>query len=329
MPKVFISTSPFGALCDSPLKLLHEFGLEVVQNPLGRRMKPGELAEYIGDADYLVAGTEQIDSEVLDSASNLKLIARVGIGLDGVDLLECKKRSILVSYTPDAPSPAVAELAVGSAVSLMRGIHLADRGLRNGNWNRLFGYRIGGSVVGIIGYGRIGKRVKILLESFGPRKILVCDKADSAFDLSDESIERVDRDYLLCNSDLVTLHLPLAPDTRHFLNSESLKLMKRGSFLVNTSRGGIVDERTLIELLREGHLRGAAIDVFEDEPYFGDLREVANTIVTCHMGSMSMDCRRQMEIEAAREVVEFHLHNKQNQAVPESEYLMRAGSNGL
>lgn len=168
--QVLITTVPFGALDRRPLPLLASAGVPcLINNPVGRRLKEEKLADMIGGASVLIAGTEPITKRVMDRAHNLRLIARVGIGLDNVDLALARERGILVAYTPDALSPAVAELTLGLMLALARSIPHADRSVRNGFWHRFMGRRIGEMTVRIIGVGRVGKRVVRLLTGFGGR----------------------------------------------------------------------------------------------------------------------------------------------------------------
>lgn len=305
MLNVLISTAPFADKNSLPIELLNGVGANFVINPVGRKLKEEELAELIGDFDILIAGTEPITAKVLSHASKLKLISRVGIGLDNVDLLEAQKRGILVSYTPDAPAPAVAELTIGLMLSLLRNIHLANKLMHKGEWNRYFGRRISEITIGIIGVGRIGGGVLKRLSSFEPPRILVNDITPNRDVENKLNLEWVDKETIFKESDLISLHLPLTSQTRDLVKKDQLLSMKKDALIINTSRGGIINENDLFEVLENGHLDGAAIDVFEKEPYNGNLSKIERCILTSHMGSMSIDCRVKMEIEATEEAVRF------------------------
>ena len=305
MLNVLISTVPFADKNSLPIELLNGIGANFVMNPIGRKLKEEELADLIGDFDILIAGTEPITAKVLSRAHKLKLISRVGIGLDNVDLLETQKRGILVSYTPDAPAPAVAELTIGLMLSLLRNIHLANKKMHEGEWNRYFGRRISEITIGIIGVGRIGGKVLRRLSSFEPPRILVNDIIPNRNVENNLNLEWVDKETIFKESDLVSLHLPLTSQTRDLVKKDQLLSMKKDALIINTSRGGIINENDLFEVLEKGHLDGAAIDVFEKEPYNGNLSKIERCILTSHMGSMSIDCRVKMEIEATEEAVRF------------------------
>ena len=171
LPKIFVSTHPFGALDSRPLELLRQTECEFQINPLGRKLTSQEVAEMAGNCDALIAGTENI-ALVLEKAPNIKIISRVGIGLDSVPLKECRELNVVVCYTPDAVTMAVAELTVGLMLNITRFVCTADRQIRSEEWQRLQGRRLGKSVIGLIGFGRIGKSVARLLVPFSPIIIL-------------------------------------------------------------------------------------------------------------------------------------------------------------
>ncbi len=320
--RVLITTVPFAEADHGPLQLLERAGVDYVINPLGRKLREGELVDLIRDVDVLIAGTEPITAAVLDRAPQLRLISRVGIGLDSVDLLAARERGILVSYTPEAPAPAVAELTIGLMLSALRFIPQADRGVRNGVWHRHMGGRLSEKTVGVIGVGRVGMRVIRHLLGFGPT-ILVNDLAPDREFGSEHVIRWTDKDTIYREADIITLHLPLTSLTQNLIGRRELSVMKPHAILINTSRGHIVDEHCLAEALRNHRLGAAALDVFQQEPYAGPLTTVENCVLTCHMGSMTRDCRARMETEATEEVIRFLNNQPLRQPVPEDEYRVR------
>ncbi|MBZ5557454.1 MAG: phosphoglycerate dehydrogenase [Acidobacteriia bacterium] len=322
-PRVLITTVPFGQPRRDALDRLEAEGLDYVINPIGRRLREQELVDLIGDVDLMIAGTEPITARVIAAASRLRLISRVGIGLDSVDLLAARARGIPVSYTPDAPAPAVAELTLGLMLALLRHIAPADRQLRQGRWQRYMGRRLDGLTVGLVGAGRVGRRVATMIRAaFPSTTILAHDLApDTAFGRA-TGVRWVDRDTLFAGADIVSLHVPLTPQTRGLVGARDIALMKPTAFLINTARGTIVDEHALAAALRAGRLQGAALDVFEDEPYAGELASLDNVLLTCHMGSMSEDCRAAMEYEATDEVIRCARGEPLIRLVPEDEYAL-------
>lgn len=321
---VFISTVPFGQIDPYPVDILKkEQSCEFVINPLGRKPTEDEMVEILKDYDVLIAGTEPITAKVMDNAPHLKLISRVGIGLDSVDLLHARELGINVSYTPDAPAPAVAELTIGLILSACRSIPLVDRKLRDGVWQRIMGRRLSNQVVGIIGTGRIGSRVLKHLQGFSPKQILVNDiqPDHNLYDLL--HAELVSKEVIYRKSDIITLHVPLTPQTSPLIAEKELGLMKPNVFLINTARGGIIDEKGLFNALKNRKIGGAAIDVFSSEPYGGELSTLDNCYLTCHMGSCTTDCRFEMERLAAEEALRFIRGEKLQMEVPEHEYELK------
>ena len=323
MSKVLITTIPFADKNRLPLDLLENRGIEYLINPFNKKLTENELIEVVADFDVIIAGTELITKKVMDAATNLKMISRVGIGLDSVDLLEAEKRDIIVSYTPDAPAPAVAELTIGLMLSLLRSVQLSNMEMHNGKWHRFFGRRLSEVTIGIIGIGRIGTGVLQHLQAFGSPKILVNDinydkNVDKKF-----NIEWSDKETIYQQADVISIHTPLTTQTINMIKKEQLLSMKEDAIIINTARGGIINEKDLYEVMQDGHLSGAAIDVFDFEPYNGKLKEIRRCILTSHMGSMSVDCRTTMEIEATEEALRFLNNQSLKSVVPEEEYAIQ------
>jgi len=321
--KVLITTVPFGEMNRFPLEQLEAAGVEYLINPLNKKLTESELVEMVSDFDVIIAGTELITKKVIDAATNLKMISRVGIGLDSVDLLEAKKRGIIVSYTPDAPAPAVAELTIGLMLTLLRSVQLSNMEMHIGKWHRFFGRRLSEVVIGVIGIGRIGARVLQHLQGFDSPKILVNDINPDSNLNKKFNIEWADKETIYKQSDIITIHTPLTAQTKNMIRKDQLLSMKNDAIIINTARGGIINEQDLYEVMQAGHLSGAAIDVFDFEPYDGKLREIQRCILTAHMGSMSVDCRTRMEIEATEETVRFLTNQLLEGVVPEEEYVIQ------
>lgn len=318
--KALITTVPFGSKNSLPLEMLENAGVEYLINPTGNKLTEEALANMVSDFDIIIAGTEPITEKVMDCASNLKMISRVGIGLDGVDLLAAERRGIQVSYTPDAPAPAVAELTIGLMITLLRSVQLSNLQMHNGSWHRYFGRRIAETTIGIIGVGRIGTRVLNRLSAFGTPRLLVNDIAPDQELNRKFKLEWVDKETIYREADLISLHLPLTSKTKNMISHEHLMMMKSDAILMNTARGGIINESDLYDVMNNGHLSGASIDVFEEEPYKGQLRDIERCILTAHMGSMSIDCRTRMEIEATAEAIRFIKGESLEGLVPLAEY---------
>ncbi len=300
MNKVLISTSTFDlAAQQQHTDFLRRMQYEMMLNPYHRRCTAPEIITLLQDGVVgLIAGLEPLTREVLEKAHDLKVISRCGVGLDNVDLEAADALGIKVYNTPEAPSVAVAELTIGLMLSLLRHISLSDRMMRSNAWKPMMGRLLSRQTVGIIGYGRIGKKVIRLLEAFGC-DILIHDPL-----IKQQGGHRfVDIDELLRYADVVSLHLPYSLKNHHFLNETKLALMPKTSVLINTARGGLVDEDALYQKISTGALAGAALDVFEDEPYKGKLLELSNVLLTSHMGSYAKESRISMEEEAMKNLI--------------------------
>ena len=320
MDKVLITTVPFGAKSRLPLELLEGVGAQYLFNPHNTRMTEDQLAELVSDIDVMIAGTEPITDRVMARAPRLKLISRVGIGLDSVDLIAAKRRGIKVSYTPEAPAPAVADLTIAMMLVLLRSVHVANAGMHRGEWQRLFGRRLAEVTIGIIGVGRIGGRVLRCTRAFGTPRVLVNDISPNRGLDREIKLEWVTKEQIYEEADVICLHVPLTRQTRQMIQREQLLAMKPDAIIINTARGGIINEQDLYDVMKAGHLSGAAIDVFEQEPYSGKLAEIERCLLTAHMGSMSVDCRVRMEIEATEEAVRFLTGKALEGEVPKAEY---------
>lgn len=323
MPKALITTVPFADKNHLPLELLEGAGIDYVINPLNKKLTENELAEMVSDFDVIIAGTEPITDYVMKNASKLKMISRVGIGLDSVDLLAAERRGIKVSYTPDAPAPAVAELTIGLMISLLRSVHLSNLQMHEGQWKRYFGKRIADTTIGIIGLGRIGTRVLNRLTVFGTPRLLVNDLLPNSELDRKFKLEWVDKETIYREADVISLHVPLTKVTKNMVTRKQLEVMKSDAIIINTCRGGIINEDDLYDVMSLGHLSGASIDVFEHEPYSGKLNEIDRCLLTAHMGSMSVDCRTRMEIEATEEAVRFLTKKPLESEVPDEEYAIQ------
>jgi D-3-phosphoglycerate dehydrogenase len=291
--KIFISTSSFAKDSREPLDILEKSGFTYEINPYGRKLTGEELVLLAAGSVGLIAGTEKIDSGVLNKLSCIKIISRCGTGMDNVDLKTAAALGIKVVNTPDAPTQAVAELTVGLIIDMLRKISLMDREIRGGSWNKATGNLLHGKRVGIIGLGRIGKRAAQLLNGFG------CELAYyDTYTASDFlAMPRMELSEILSWADIITIHISAS---ERLIGADEFKLMKKGSWIVNTSRGNVIDESALAANLSSGHLNGAAIDVFNEEPYKGKLCELPNIVLTPHIGSYAKEARINMEVESVK-----------------------------
>lgn len=284
--KVLVTPTTFG-MHDPRLKTFLEQSVgEVLYNPFPRALNSEELIPLVKGVDGFIAGLDRIDASVIQAAGRLKVIARYGVGLDNVDMEAATAKGIVVTNTPGANSAAVAELALALILGLTRGVCKAVESTRGGTWPRLSGTGLKGKTVGLLGFGRIGKEAALRLKGFGCR-ILVFDPQVNPQEAALHGVTWTELEELLEKSDVVSLHVPLNPSTMGMVDRGFLGKMKKGSFLVNTARGELLDEEALLSALKEGRLAGAALDCLSVEPPAEDhpLLKDPRVMVTPHMGA--------------------------------------------
>jgi D-3-phosphoglycerate dehydrogenase len=300
--KVLISSRSFGKIDSEPTDILKNAGFEVIFNPYDRKLSKSEFIELIGESVGLIAGTEQITEDVLIHARSLKVISRYGVGMDNIDQNAAKKRGIKVYNTPNAPSKAVAELTLCIVLNLLRRIPESSSSMGNGKWDPQMGHSLHNKTIGIIGLGRIGKEVVRLLKPFD-LKILAYEMYPDHDFVASHSIRIVSLDELLSLSDIVSIHLPLMEETVNIIGEKELSLMKSTSILINTARGGLVDEGALAQALMNRTISAAGIDAFKEEPYSGQLLGLKNVMLTPHIGSFTEETRKIMELETVENLL--------------------------
>ena len=283
-------------ICDQVNPILKEIleknGLKVTYEP---EITTEQIAEKIGNFNVVVVrGRTKLVKELIEKADNCKIIARVGVGLDNIDEDAAKVKNIRVINAVEGAITAVAELVVGLMLSMAREIPRADREIRNGNWikKEMMGSELKGKYLGIIGLGNIGKRLGRLARALN-MNIIGYDIVPINEEFSKEvGLMKADLDTLLASSDYVSLHVPLLDSTKHMINAEKLRLMKKTAHIVNTSRGGVIDEEALYNALKDGNLESAALDVFEIEPATGNkLTNLPNFIATPHIGAQTKEAQ--------------------------------------
>ena len=299
--KVHITTLPFNK---DNLAFL-EKSFDVTINPLGRKIKNEEVYEQVNKADYVIAGTEKYDQELLSKLVNLKGISRVGIGIDNIDLDIAAKNNIKVFNTPEEPAKGVAELTLAFILNLLREISSHQINLNQGNWERTLGKSFNEATISLIGGGRVSKNVSKFLLSAGVKKIKVFDILDLSTDPDwrHESISICGFEECLSNSDIVSLHVPMNEENKNMISKKELLVMGKNSYLINVSRGGLINEEDLYEALNSNLIKGAALDVFATEPYEGKLLECKNLIATPHVASSTEYVRDQMERRACENLI--------------------------
>ena len=283
-------------ICDQVNPILKEIleknGLKVTYDP---EITPEQIAEKIGTFEVVVVRSRtKLSRELIEKADKCQILARVGVGLDNIDQDAAKERNIRVINAVEGAVAAVAELVIGLMLSMAREIPRADREVRNGNWikKELMGSELKGKYLGIVGLGNIGKRLGRLAKALN-MNIIGYDVIPIDDEFSKEvGLMKADLDTLLSSADYVSFHVPLLDSTHHMINAEKLKMMKNTARIINTARGGVIDEDALYNSLKEGSIAGAALDVFEVEPATGNkLTTLPNFVATPHMGAQTKEAQ--------------------------------------
>jgi len=283
-------------ICDpiheTGIELLKKAGLRVTVNS---SITYDELKRNVAFYDVLVVRSRtKITKEIIESGEKLKIIARAGAGLDNIDVKAAEEKGISVVNSPEALAIAVAELTLGLILCLARGIPRADRLMKEGKWAKkeFYGWQLRGKTLGVLGLGNIGSHVARLAKAFG-MKILITKRTPPPLEVLEElEAEFIPLNELLKRSDIVTIHVPLTPQTHHMIGEREIGLMKDGAYIVNTSRGAIVDEKALLEALKSGKLAGAALDVYEIEPPTNyELIKMPNVVCTPHIGAQTVEAQ--------------------------------------
>jgi len=296
------------AICDkmekSAIEELKKLGVEVADLS---SLPKEELPAHLGDADIvIVRSATKVKGPVLEALKNCKLILRGGVGLDNIDVEGAKAKGIKVDNTPEASSASVAELALGFMFALARHIVRGTVGIKNGLWEKkeLEGWELAGKTLGILGYGRIGHELAKRAKAIGMNVV-----AYRRHDFQDDYAKKVTLDELYAQSDFISIHLPLTPETKYFVNKEAFDKMKDGVFIINVARGGVVDEKALLEALKSGKVRGAALDVFEveppEDPLHNELIQHPNVICTPHIGASTFEGQARVGMALVQKVKDF------------------------
>jgi D-3-phosphoglycerate dehydrogenase len=301
-----VSTSPtFGYYVPEPLDYLKAHGCTVDLFPQGKKISQEELIQAIGEYDAAIVGIEKITAAVIQASKKLRVIAKHGAGVDNIDMKAASGRGIVVTSAPGTNSESVADLTMGLFLSLARRIPFADQSVRTGGWPRFVGFQVFQKVLGIIGLGQIGKRVAKRALGFDMKVIAYDVFKDEAF-AQQWGLTYLPLDELLATSDFISIHIPSVPSTHKMIGERELKLMKREAFLVNISRGDVLDEEALYRALKEKAIQGAALDVFSNEPpKESPLLALDNVILTPHMGAYTYEALRETGMICARGIVDL------------------------
>ncbi len=275
-------------ICEEAREMLKEAGFEIVSNDTGRILSREEQKALIQDVYAIIAGTEKYDREMLEGCDNLKVVTRFGVGTDNFDLQTMREMGLQVGVI--ANYNAVAEFALTLILSVMKNLPRYDAAVRDGKWSRVSMRELTGKTVGLVGFGRIGRRLAELLSGFGVT-ILAYDPFINEEAAKERNVQVAGLEELLEKSDIVSLHLPSTKETHHLINEETIQKMKDGAYLINTARGSLVDEQALYDALVNGKLSGASLDVFEKEPVTKEnpLFGLENTVLAPHVSALTYE----------------------------------------
>ncbi len=295
--RVFISTTTFAECNKETLRLLRKKKIDYVLNPYKRKLTEMEINNILSKSSYvgLVAGIEPLTKQVLENAKSLRIISRVGVGLDNIDLHAAKRLKIQVYNTPTVLVDSVPELTIGLILCCLRRITSVDRNMRKKIWEKEMGLQFKDKILGLIGFGKMGKRVAQLAKAFGA-KIVFCDIKN----IKSKIAERVSLSELLKISDIISIH---STSKEQLITKKEILKMKKGVILINTSRGSHIDDGCLYNGLRSGKIGFAALDVYTNEPYCGKLLQCHNVVLTPHIGSYAKEARIKMELEATENLI--------------------------
>ena len=321
MNKVLVTARAFSMQGEEAFDYLKDHDCDVLFNPLGEFNMPEEkIIPIISDFEVIIAGEDWITARVMDTAKQLKIISKVGIGLDRMDIPAATKRNIVVTNTPNANCQSVADLTFTLLLSLARRVIEANSYLLNGEWKPLIGTELWNKTIGIIGLGRIGKAVASRARGFD-MNILAYDVYQDEEFAAEHGINYVTINDLLKNADFITIHVPGSASTKYLIGADELGKMRSTALLVNTSRGGTVDEKALYKALKDGIIAGTALDVYEQEPAMGNpLLDFPNVVATPHMSSYSRESLARMCFTAAENAVKI-INGEKPEAVINPEIL--------
>ena len=307
MDRVLICSQSFGKYVKSGLELLKKNNCEIILNELGRSFREDDFLKYIENVKGIIVSMDEVNKKVLEAGKELKVISVHGVGYNKIDVDFATKKGIYVTNVSGSKisAIAVADLTFALLLSIARNIPLANKMVKNGIWKRIIGTNVGNKTIGIIGSGRIG--VEVIKRASGfEMEILVYDIVKKQDLIKNYKLKYTTFDYLLKNSDFICIHVPLTSDTEKLIGSRELELMKPSAFLINTSRGEVIDEKALYNALKENKIAGAAIDVFDPEPpqLSNPLLNLDNVITTPHYGSHTFESLEEVDYISARNVVD-------------------------
>lgn len=303
--KVLVTATNFRERCVEAWDMLQEAGIDIVETPVDRPLLHDEIASLASDVHAVIAGADPWDARALQSAPMLRVIARFGVGIDNIDVREAQRRGVAVHNVPGGNAPAVAELTVLLILAQIRELIPIAAATQEGTWSRPLGRDLGEEIVGLVGFGDIGRRVARIVTSFGSTVLAHDPFADVSL-AKEMGVQLTSLEDLLQRATIVSLHLPASPSTHHIVDSEFLSHMRADALLVNTARGSLIDSEALAEAVASGRIAGAAVDVFESEPVRVNdpLLGSPHIIATPHVAAETVNTYRRTGLATARIVID-------------------------
>jgi D-3-phosphoglycerate dehydrogenase len=302
--KILITPRSFASISKKPMEMLKGKGYEIVKNETGKPLNNKEMSELIEDVDGIIIGIDDLNAGIIKQAHNLNVISKYGVGVDNIDITAATTQGIVVTNTPKANIDAVADLTFALMLALARRIPEADRETKAGNWKKFIGTSVWRKKLGVIGLGKIGRQVVKRARGF-EMEILCYDIIQDEEFARQFGVRYVDLETLLKESDYITIHTPLNNATKGIIGYKELEMINENAFLINTSRGGIIDEKALYDALKNNKIKGAALDSYKDEPLKNSpLVELKNIIMTSHNGAYTKEAINNMGVQAAQNLID-------------------------
>ncbi|MBA7520429.1 Hydroxypyruvate reductase [subsurface metagenome] len=302
--KILITPRSFASISKTPMEMLEEKGYEIIKNETGKSLNNKDMSVLIEDVDGIIIGIDDLNAGIIKHACNLKVISKYGVGVDNIDIKAATTQGIVVTNTPKANIDAVADLTFALMLALARRIPEADRETKAGNWKKFIGTSVWRKKLGVIGLGKIGRQVVKRARGF-EMEILCYDIIQDEEFARQFGVRYVDLETLLKESDYITIHTPLNDVTRDMIGYKELEMINENAFLINTSRGGIIDEKALYDILKNNKIKGAALDSYKEEPPENSFFvELENIIMTSHNGAYTKEAINNMGIQAAQNLID-------------------------
>ena len=301
---ILVTLSTFGEYSDEPVQMLNKSRYTYRLNASGKRMDPKQVLDMARESIGLIAGVEKYDADTLAAFAGLRCISRVGAGIDNIDLAYARENGIAVLNTPDAPTVAVAELTIGMMLAMLRRLPEVNDVMHQRKWQRIPGRLLTGKTVGIVGLGRIGRQVAELVSAFGVT-IIAADPYPDAVWVKRQGIDVLPMMDMLSRSDIVTVHAAGSAETPLFFGNNEFSAIRPGGWFVNMARGDMMDDSALFAAIESGHLSGAGLDVYPEEPYTGPLCDHPRVILSPHQATLAMETRIDMETGAVMNLLQY------------------------